>query len=103
MESNRYSMQMQMMDIICSYLHGGLAQASHEFLKVFDGDVNDLTMDGLKHLAMKTFQKPASPSIEEKHEILDFLNRCKAPRSIHSMPLESLTSKGSDKPVNRVS
>lgn len=99
-EASCYSMQMQMLDIIYSYLNGehlkgnDVTMKPYVFLKVFSGVVNSLSNDDLMKAAVKIFEKKnALSTFNDKHRMLDLLNRFTENRSIYSMPIKSLKSK----------
>lgn len=99
-EASCYSMQMQMLDIIYSYLNGehlkgnDVTMKPYVFLKVFSGVVNNLRNDDLVKAAVKIFEKKnALSTFNDKHRLLDLLNGFTENRSIYSMPIKSLKSK----------
>lgn len=99
-EASCHSMQMQMMDIICSYLDGktlksdDLAKKLSLFLKVFKGTIKDIKNTELIKTAVNIFGATNKVStFNEKHRMLNLLNGFTENRSIYSMPIESLKSK----------
>lgn len=101
-------MQMQMLDIICSYLHGEHLEGRHlvakpyAFLKIFDGVIDDLTNDDLVNAAVRIFKKTTLPTFDEKHQLLDLLNRLSVNQTVYSMPIKALRSTTTGKMTKRV-
>lgn len=85
-------MQMEMLNIICSYLYGDqldddeLLKIPSAFLDVFP--IDEVTKNALLKEATKLFGKKAPPTFNDKQHILGLLN-AKDP-SIYSIPIESL-------------
>lgn len=96
LEASCYTVQMQMLDIICSYLHGEHLEDADvilkpaAFVKVFRDMITDIVDTGLLQVATEIFEKKSLPTFNEKHRILELFNGRTENRSIHSMPIESL-------------
>lgn len=108
-EASCYSMQMQMLDIVCSYLNGEHLKGNDSamkpllFLKTFSDVVKNLGNDDLVNAAVRIFEtKNALSTLNEKHHMLNLLNSFSKNRSIFAMPIKSLKSKSSGKTTHEV-
>lgn len=93
-------MQMQMLDVICSYLYDEQTNVndwkvkSYEFLKSFKGVVDDFKDDGLVNAVASVFAaKNASLAVTGKHRLLSALNGFAENPAIYSIPIKALKSK----------
>lgn len=91
-------MQMHVLNIICSYVHGenlnddNLAAKPFEFIRIFDGVIDGVTKDDLLQAATEMFAQKNPLTFNAKHRILNLLNGRteEKNRAIYSMPIKSL-------------
>lgn len=104
----RFSMQIKMLDIICSYLHGehlkgaeSLVKA-HIFINLFDGNAK-FSAD-VKREITNILDTKAEISFKNKHHLLSLINSSNTNRSVFSTPIINLKPKSLNnktQPVNR--
>lgn len=81
-------MQMRMLNVICSYLRrddDGVDKFIATFEKV---DIAQAT----KTAIIEVLKKTSPLTYADKHQLLEHINGCLKKRSIHSIPIKSLSS-----------
>lgn len=87
---------MQMLDIVCSYLHGAddSTKKLSTFLEDFEGVVDAHENGDFVGAASKMIDaETAFLAVKEKHCVLNALNGFAADRSIHAVPITTLKFK----------
>lgn len=103
----RFSMQIKMLDIICSYLYGEHLQRpdplvrAHIFISLFHG--NTVFSVDVKKEITKILDTKAEISFKDKHHLLSLINSSNTNRSVFSMPitiLKPISLNNKTQPVN---
>lgn len=105
-EATDFTMQMNMLNVICSYYHG-------EHLKEFDLLVKSYKAilllrgsgtfsDDVKNELVDILRTNAAIQFKDKQQILNLINGCVWPQAIISMPIDSLTPKALNNKMRKV-
>lgn len=106
-EATDFTMQMNMLDVICSYFHGehlnetDLLVKSFKVILLLRGSVK--FSDDVKNELVDILKTNAVIQFKDKQQILNLINGCVKPQAIISMSIDSLTPKVLNNKVRKVS